>query len=99
MHAHHLLHRYGKHAERIVIAQILLGGAREFFDVLQFFEVIRVNARFIEFAAIHRHIFVGVIESPLQALRLQCLQLVQRCFFDWVQLCICCHYRVLAGKN
>ena len=31
--AHHLLARHGEHAERIVVAQVRLGGEREFREV------------------------------------------------------------------
>ena len=71
MNAHHLLHRHGKGIERIVIPQVLLGGAREFADIRQLFEIVRVNARGVKLAFVHRHVVIGVMQRPLQTLGLQ----------------------------
>ena len=73
MDTHHLLHRHREGIERIVITQILFGGAREFTQVTQLTEIIRVNPRRIKLTAVHRHIFVGVFQRPLQAFGLQSL--------------------------
>ena len=71
MNTHHLLHRYGEGIERIVIAQILLGGARELANIGQFAEIVRVNARGIKLTFVHRHVVIGVVQRPFQTLGLQ----------------------------
>ena len=82
--AHHLLHRHRKGIKRIVVAQILLGGAGKLAQIAQLMKIVRMNARRVEFAAIHRHIVIGVLQGPLQTLGLQGLQLVARCAFNRV---------------
>ena len=82
--AHHLLHRHRKGIKGVVVAQILLGGAGKLAQIAQFVEIVRMNARRVEFTAIHRHIVVGVLQGPLQTLGLQGLQLVARCAFNRV---------------
>ena len=44
MDSHDLFTRHSEHAERIVGAQILLGGEREFRQVLELAEIIRMHA-------------------------------------------------------
>lgn len=60
MDTHHLLHRHREGVERIVITQVLLGGAGKLAQIAQLTKIVRVNARRIELTAIHRHIFIGV---------------------------------------
>jgi hypothetical protein len=82
VNAHHLLHRHREGIEGIVVAQILFGGAREFGQVAQFAKVVRVHAGGVEFATIHRHIVIRMIQGPLQPLGLQGLQLITRGGFN-----------------
>jgi hypothetical protein len=71
VNAHHLLHRHGKGIERVVIPQVLLGGARELTDIRQLVEIVRVNARGIKLAFVHRHVVIGVMQRPFQTRGLQ----------------------------
>ena len=71
VNTHHLLHRYGKGIERIVITQVLLGGARKLTDVFQRFKIVRVNARGVKLAFVHRNVVIGVMQRPFQTLGLQ----------------------------
>lgn len=82
MNTHHLLHRHREGIEGIVVAQILFGGAREFGQVAQFMEVVRVHACGVEFTTIHWHIVIRMIQRPLQTLGLQGLQLITRGGFN-----------------
>ena len=86
MHAHHIAHRHGETVEGVGVAQILLGGVGEQADVFEAFQVGGMYAGLVELAAIHRHIVVGVIQGPFQALQLQGLQFVLTGFLDGFQL-------------
>jgi len=88
VHAHHLLARHGEQAERVVVAQRLFLGEREFGQVGQRLQVARVHPGFVEGGAVVRHVVVGVLERPLQALQLERLQLVAAGAFDRFQLAI-----------
>ncbi len=95
MDAYHLFHWHRKGIKRVVVAQILLGGAREFLQVRQLGEIVRVNARGIKLAFVHRNVVVGVVQRPLQARGLQRLQFINGRGFDRIKLCCIYHRRVL----
>ena len=71
--AHNLLHRHRKGIERVVIAQILFGGARELAQVAQFVEIVRMHPRRVKLAAVHRNVVVSMFQRPFQTLGLQSL--------------------------
>jgi hypothetical protein len=48
--AHHLFHRHREGVERVVVAQILLGGVGEARQIAQLFEIVGVYAGLVEFA-------------------------------------------------
>ena len=60
MDTHYLLHRYREGIKRIVVTQVLLGGAGKLAQIAQLTEIIRVNPCRIKFATVHRHVFIGV---------------------------------------
>ncbi len=92
MDAHHLLHRHCEGVERVVVAQILLGGVGEARQIAQLFEIVGVYAGLVEFAFVHRHIVVGVVQRPLQTRQLQRFNLIARGEFDRFEgLWIYCH--------
>jgi hypothetical protein len=76
MHAHHLLARHREHGERVVVAQVLLGGERELRQIGQRFAVGGMHAQRIEGLAVMRHMVVGALQRLLQPLQLQRLQLI-----------------------
>ena len=84
--ANDLLTRHRKHAERIICAQIGLGGEREFRKVGKLLQVAGINARLLEGAAIMRHVVVGVIERPFEALELQRRDLIARRDLDRIEV-------------
>ena len=86
VHADDALARHGEHAERIVVAQILLGGEREARQVGEGVEIRRMHASQIEGAPVVRHVLVGVAQAPAQPLELQRLQFVATGGFDWLQI-------------
>ncbi|MNT54166.1 hypothetical protein D3C71_1822120 [compost metagenome] len=92
MNTHHLFHRHGEGVERVVVAQILLGGIGEASQIAQLFEIVGMDARLIELASVHRHIVVGVVQRPFEALQLQRLNLIARGELNGVEwLWIHCH--------
>ena len=63
--------RDGEHAERVVVAQVLLGGEGEFRQIGEAVEIIRMHAGGIEGGAVMRHVVVGVLQAPGEAAGLQ----------------------------
>jgi hypothetical protein len=86
MHPRHLCARHGKHAEGVVVAQVCLGGERELGNVSQRVQVVRVHALVVEFFAVVRHVVVGVLQAPLQALQLQRGNFIAAGGFNGVQI-------------
>ncbi|MOA12124.1 hypothetical protein D3C78_1320930 [compost metagenome] len=76
MQAHDVVHRHGKHAIGVVVAQVVLAGEREPGQVVQRFQVVRVHAQAVEALLVQRHVVVGVVEAPAQALQLVLAQLI-----------------------
>ena len=85
MYAADLFARDGKHAKRIVVAQILLGGEGEFGDIGQRLQVGRVHAFGIKGLAVVRHVVIGMLHCPAQALQLQRLDFIAAGGFNGVQ--------------
>jgi hypothetical protein len=70
MDAHALLARHGKHAERVAVAQVLLGGEGELRQIGQAAAVVGVHARRIELGAVDGGVGIGVRSVPCR--RLSC---------------------------
>ena len=87
MQAHNVLRRHGEHAVGVVVAQVGLGGERQFRQVVQRLDVVRVHAQCIEALPVQRHVGVGVFQTPAQALELVLAQLVDAGGFNRVQGC------------
>src|SRR5439155_27218873 len=73
-------------AERIVIAQVALHREREARQVCELLQVVRMDAPGIERLAVMRHVVVGVLQAPAQALELQRAQLVGAGALDGLEL-------------
>ena len=86
MQAGELGARHGEQAERVVVAQVELGHEREFAEVAQRFQIIRVHTLGLAFAAIGFDVVVGVADRPLQAFDLQRGNLVAAGGFDGVEI-------------
>ena len=82
MQAHELLARHGEHAERIIVAQIRLQRERKSGNVGELLQVGRAHAGCIELFAEMRDLVVSALQSALQALELQRLQLRARHAFE-----------------
>ena len=82
MDARALLPWHGKHAKRVTVAQIELGGERKLGQIAQAFAVIGVHARCVELGAVHRRVGIGVVQRGPQALELQRTQLVNAGLFN-----------------
>ena len=78
--------RHGEQAERIVVAQVGFDREGEQAQVGQRFQIRRMNAPRVEGLLVVRHAVVGVLQAPLQALQLQCLQLVAAGALDRLEL-------------
>src|SRR5207248_7101290 len=79
--AHDALHWYGKHAEGIRLAQIRFGREWESPQILEALAIAGLDVGGVEFAPVVRHVFIRVLERPLQALKLQPRQLLTRRLF------------------
>src|SRR5215469_18495617 len=77
VNAHDLLHRHGEHAERIVPAQVVLGGERELCQILQLPQVVRVYAGGGKVLPVMADPLVGVAQHGSHAPELQGAQFIQ----------------------
>src|SRR5215471_17948266 len=82
MDAHNLVHRYREHPERIVLPQIILGRERKSREVAELFQIVGVNARRVELAAIVCDPLIADVQRVLEARELQAAQLVDAGFLD-----------------
>ncbi len=78
VNAGHLRPRHGKHAERIVVPQVHLGGDGEPGQVCKGVTVVGVHTGGHEGSPVVGHVEVGVPQRPLQALQLQGLDFISR---------------------
>ncbi|MNS53251.1 hypothetical protein D3C72_860020 [compost metagenome] len=83
--AHHLLLGHGEHAVGVVVAQVVLAGEGELRQVFQALEVVGVGAALGKALAVQRHVVVGVLQAPAQALQLVLAQGVDTGGFHRVQ--------------
>ena len=89
VHPHHLLARHREHPERVVGAQVGLGGERQPREVGQLAEVVGVHAGRVPGLAVVRDVRVGVLDRRPQPLGLQRPELVERGGLDGVELLAC----------
>ena len=82
MDARYLGPWHGEHAEGVGLAQVGRGGEGEAPDVLEPAQVARMHARGVEALPVVRHMVIGMLQRPLQALQLQRAQLVDARAFD-----------------
>lgn len=85
MNAQNMVARYGKHPERITRAQVLFGSERKLGQIIKFFEIAGMHARFVECFLVVNDIVVSVAERPFQPLQLKCRDLIARGRFDWIE--------------
>ena len=85
MQAHDVMHRHGEHAVGVVVAQVGFGGERKLRQVFQRLDVIRVHAQRIEALTVQRHVVVGVVQAPAQAIQLVLTEFVDAGGFNRVQ--------------
>ena len=78
VHAHHALARHGEHAERVVVAQVDLGGERQRAQIVVAGHVAGRHAGLGEPAAVERHVVGGVAQGGPQALHLGIAQKLDR---------------------
>ena len=71
MQARHLFAWHGKQAKRVVVAQRGLGHEGELGQVSQRLQVTGMHAFGIKGGFVKRHVVVGVLQRPFQALQLQ----------------------------
>ena len=89
MNAHDLFARHGEHAERVIVAQVLLHGEGEFGEIGQVLQIVRVDAGLVEGFRIERHVLISVANRPLHAFQLQRGDFVARGNLDWIQFVAC----------
>src|SRR5207249_3554999 len=73
--AHPLLGN-GEHAERVVVAQIVLGGERKPGQIVEGPAVLRSYPGFVELAPVERDVLIRVPKGPPKTLELERAQLV-----------------------
>ena len=75
VHAHEILFRYGKQAERIIVAQVFLGGEGKLGEVRQGLDILRLHARRIHLFAVRKNFFIDPIYGLLQSFELDLFDL------------------------
>jgi hypothetical protein len=76
MHAHDLVARHGKHLERVVLAQVVLGRERKLAQIVKRFQIVGVCAVGIELLPVVLDVLIRVTQRPAQAIELQGRNLV-----------------------
>ena len=76
--AHHLVARPREHAERVVVAEVDLGGEGQVGDVAVAGHVAGLDAELVQLLAVEGDVVVGVLERRPQPLHLQLAQLRRR---------------------
>ena len=64
MQPHDLFARHGEQAERIGLAQMRLLGEGKLREVRQVLQIVRMDARLLEAAAVEGHVLIGVAQRP-----------------------------------
>ena len=67
---HDLFHGHGKHAERIIVAQVLFGSKGQPLQVLETFDIFRFDTGVVVFLTVKRNHIVDPLEESLQAAEL-----------------------------
>ena len=75
MHPHDLLSRNGKEAEGIVVPQVLLFGSGQLCQVVEALDVLRSDARLLEFVLVKGNVLVNLLYNALEPLQLQLFKL------------------------
>jgi len=81
----HLALRHREHPERVLLAQVVFGGEGEVAQVLEFTQVVGMDAGLVELALVQGDPVVGVLDRVLQAAELEGFELVARDGFLAVQ--------------
>lgn len=95
MDSDNLVFGYREHAERIGVAQILLGGEGKSGQVGELFKVAGLDVGGIEFSADVLDVLVRMTQAPAQALGLQGDDFVAAGGFDGVERPIRWHFVIL----
>jgi hypothetical protein len=82
MHPHDLIARHGKHLERVILAQVVLGRERKLAQIVERFQIVGVGAVGIELLPVVLDVLIRVTQRPAQALELQGRNLVAAGGFD-----------------
>ena len=82
MHTQDLIARNRKHAERIIVAQIVLQREGKARDVAERIEIGRLDAGGVELLSVMRNAVVGALQCLLEARRLQGGERLARHTFD-----------------
>ena len=76
VHPNHIRHGRGKHAKRVVVAQIRLGGKWHLGQIFQRVDVHGFQAQVIKRFTVKGHVGVGMDNAPAQPLQLFMAQLI-----------------------
>jgi hypothetical protein len=69
--AQQLIARHGHQPERVIVAQIALGGERKFAQVVERLQIVGMHAGFVEGLLVVGDLAVNMCQRPLQALKLK----------------------------
>ena len=63
MNTHNLAHRYGTEAKGIIVPQVILGGKRQFYNIIYTVYVIGSNSQFLHFLTVKRSVMIHTFHS------------------------------------
>ena len=78
MEAHDAAHRNGKHAEGVVVPEVLLRGEGKSFQIVEGFQIVRLDAGLIKGPPVKAHGMVNPLDDLLEPFELQGFQYLAR---------------------
>src|SRR6266511_1506728 len=91
MDPYDLLHGRGKHAEGVVLPEVVLGRERKRCEVVQVFDVIWMHARCVEFLSVVGHALIGEANGLPEPRELEVNELILARLLDRLDLVECAH--------
>ena len=81
-----LFARHGKHAEGVIVAQVLLHREGKFRQIGQGFQIVGMHAGFVELLFVEGHIVIGMFQRPFHPVQLQGRDFIARGDFNRVEV-------------
>ena len=67
MNTYDLAHRHGTKSERIIIAQVIFGSKRKFYDIIYTINIVRSDPQFLHFLTVERSVVINMLHDLFEA--------------------------------